>query len=55
VGPRAVLDGWGKSRPHRDSILEPNVQYKDPDSLQGYVIRMLPTWFCPVVTKIGNC
>jgi hypothetical protein len=24
VGPRAGLDGWGKSRPHRDSISGPS-------------------------------
>jgi len=28
VGPRAALDGCGKSRPHRDSISRPSSAYR---------------------------
>jgi len=40
VGPRAVLNGWGESRPHRDSIPGPTLyrlSYPDPPVFLRYL------------------
>jgi hypothetical protein len=46
VGPRAGLDGCGKSRPHRDSIPGPSSRYTDyvipAHSDVLYIILFLP-------------